>query len=70
MWKAAAGHQISVGSANGNDDDDWETDPDFVVSRDPVVRFGARVSDIPHNMIFCHFVSLYPLYGCPIKQTW
>ena len=33
MWKAAAGHQVNVGNANGNDDDDWETDPDFVVSR-------------------------------------
>ena len=28
MWKAAAGHNVQVGNA---DDDDWETDPDFVV---------------------------------------
>ena len=31
MWRAAAGH--SVKATNGDDDDDWETDPDFVVSR-------------------------------------
>ncbi|XP_068231029.1 src substrate cortactin-like isoform X3 [Palaemon carinicauda] len=29
MWKAQAGHQISAAD-NGNDDDDWETDADFV----------------------------------------
>nr|XP_023013740.1 src substrate cortactin [Leptinotarsa decemlineata] len=29
MWKAAAGHQINVSSQN-TDDDEWETDPDFV----------------------------------------
>ncbi|XP_066987301.1 src substrate cortactin isoform X4 [Macrobrachium rosenbergii] len=29
MWKAQAGHQISA-TDNGNDDDDWETDADFV----------------------------------------
>ena len=40
MWKAAAGHQVNVGNANGKDDDDWETDPDFVVSRDPFVELG------------------------------
>ncbi len=32
MWKATAGHQVSVEAANSNDDD-WETDPDFVVSK-------------------------------------
>ncbi len=31
MWKASAGHQVKIEDANGNDDD-WETDPDFVVS--------------------------------------
>lgn len=31
MWKATAGHQINTnGSNNGQEDDDWETDPDFV----------------------------------------
>lgn len=30
MWKAAAGHKISSKAAK--DDDDWETDPNFVVS--------------------------------------
>ena len=29
MWKAQAGHQI-IDTNNGNDDDDWETDADFV----------------------------------------
>ena len=29
MWKASVGHQLST--ENGADDDDWETDPDFVV---------------------------------------
>ncbi|VEN63310.1 unnamed protein product [Callosobruchus maculatus] len=29
MWKAAAGHQVQVDVGN-NDDDDWETDPDFI----------------------------------------
>ncbi len=32
MWKAAAGHNVDASSANGAGDDDWETDPDFVVS--------------------------------------
>ena len=31
MWKASAGHSVAVTA--GGDDDDWETDPDFVVSR-------------------------------------
>ena len=60
MWKAAAGHQVNVGNANGNDDDDWETDPDFVVSRPCCRNFrGAQVSDIPQIINFCHFVSFY-----------
>ncbi|XP_028139112.1 src substrate cortactin [Diabrotica virgifera virgifera] len=29
MWKAAAGHQINISNDN-NEDDEWETDPDFV----------------------------------------
>lgn len=29
MWKASAGHQINSNDQN-NEDDDWETDPDFV----------------------------------------
>ena len=29
MWKATAGHTISVHQDDGADD--WETDPDFVV---------------------------------------
>ncbi|CAH1968015.1 unnamed protein product [Acanthoscelides obtectus] len=30
MWKAAAGHQVQVDVGNNDDDDDWETDPDFI----------------------------------------
>lgn len=29
MWKASAGYQIQNDTSNDNDDD-WETDPDFV----------------------------------------
>ncbi len=29
MWKASAGHSVSIDTAG--DDDDWETDADFVV---------------------------------------
>lgn len=29
MWKAAAGAQININTQN-NQDDDWETDPDFI----------------------------------------
>jgi hypothetical protein len=29
MWRSAAGHNVQLDNA---DDDDWETDPDFVVS--------------------------------------
>lgn len=28
MWKASAGHNVAL--QNKSDDDDWETDPDFV----------------------------------------
>ena len=28
MWKAVVGHQVDI--SNGNDDDDWETDADYV----------------------------------------
>lgn len=30
MWKASAGHQINSSLQNDENDDDWETDPDFV----------------------------------------
>lgn len=30
MWKSQVGHDVKV-EATANDDDDWETDPDFVV---------------------------------------
>lgn len=32
MWKAAAGHSVKTGKPPVNDDDDdWETEADFVV---------------------------------------
>lgn len=31
MWKAAAGGKIGTGKPPIADEDDWETDPDFVV---------------------------------------
>jgi len=31
MWKAAAGTNIKV-TTQASEDDEWETDPDFVVS--------------------------------------
>ena len=30
MWKATAGHNTTNNEPVNNDDDDWETDPDFV----------------------------------------
>lgn len=30
MWKAAAGQQVDLKNQNTDDDDEWETDPDFV----------------------------------------
>lgn len=30
MWRAQAAQNVNIQSTNG-DDDDWETDPDFVV---------------------------------------
>ena len=30
MWRASAGHNVTASVDNG-DDDDWDTDPDFVV---------------------------------------
>lgn len=41
MWKSQAGKKVNVASANANDDD-WETEADFVVSSKPSgVRFSA-----------------------------
>ena len=31
MWKAAAGYSVKPGAPQNNDDDDWETEADFVV---------------------------------------
>lgn len=32
MWKAAAGRDVKA-TVQANEDDDWETDPDFVVRK-------------------------------------
>jgi len=33
MWKASAGRNVVVKSPADEEDDEWETDPDFVVSK-------------------------------------
>lgn len=41
MWKAAAGYKIDV--SNGNDDDDWETDADYVNQMsEEEQRYGSK----------------------------
>lgn len=41
MWKASAGH--AVPQQNNADDDDWETDPDFVNDvTEEEQRWGAK----------------------------
>ena len=46
MWKASAGQNVNIQS-NG-DDDDWETDPDFVVSTTLIL---TMVFEYPENEI-------------------
>ena len=46
MWKASAGQNVNIQS-NG-DDDDWETDPDFVVSTTLIL---TMVFEYPQNEI-------------------
>ncbi|XP_042225696.1 src substrate cortactin-like isoform X9 [Homarus americanus] len=42
MWKAQAGHQITA-CDNGNDDDDWETDADYVNNMtEEEQRYGTK----------------------------
>ena len=41
MWKSIAGHKIEIN--NGNDDDDWETDADYVNQMsEEEQRFGYK----------------------------
>lgn len=41
MWKASAGHNVAL--QNKADDDDWETDPDFVNDvTEEEQRWGAK----------------------------
>ena len=39
MWRAGVDTKMNVGSAG--DDDDWETDPDFVVGAEPRVTSSS-----------------------------
>lgn len=44
MWKATAGHQIQA--TNSAEDDDWETDPDFVNDvSEQEQRWGSKTVD-------------------------
>lgn len=44
MWKASAGHQIQA--TNTAEDDDWETDPDFVNDvSEQEQRWGSKTID-------------------------
>lgn len=54
MWKAAAGHSLSVNVDEGNDD--WETDPDFEVKKDRLSRFFSvwNKSETPSFRIITH----------------
>ncbi|XP_017074723.1 hematopoietic lineage cell-specific protein [Drosophila eugracilis] len=46
MWKATAGHQIQATSATTAEDDDWETDPDFVNDvSEQEQRWGSKTID-------------------------
>ncbi|XP_017119235.1 hematopoietic lineage cell-specific protein [Drosophila elegans] len=46
MWKASAGHQIQASSAASAEDDDWETDPDFVNDvSEQEQRWGSKTID-------------------------
>ena len=42
MWKAQAGHTVQAN--NGDDDDDWETDADFVVISFVISSLSQRFS--------------------------
>ncbi|NXC20489.1 SRC8 protein, partial [Corythaeola cristata] len=67
MWKATAGHTISVNQDDGADD--WETDPDFVNDvSEKEQRWGAKtVKGSGHqehiNLRYCKFNS------CIMKRT-
>lgn len=39
MWRAGVDTKMNIGSAG--DDDDWETDPDFVVGAEPRVTSSS-----------------------------
>lgn len=45
MWKASAGHTVSNLPAQSNDDD-WETDPDFINDvTEQEQRWGSKTVD-------------------------
>ncbi|KAH8384162.1 hypothetical protein KR009_012322 [Drosophila setifemur] len=46
MWKASAGHQIQANSSAVAEDDDWETDPDFINDvSEQEQRWGSKTID-------------------------
>ena len=56
MWKSQAGHSVNV--QQNQDDDDWETDPDFVVRHECRLCLLVQSLFIPSliNSIFYEFV--------------
>lgn len=46
MWKASAGHAVSITQDDGGADD-WETDPDFVVGVTPALPSWAFATEVP-----------------------
>ena len=59
MWKAAAGYNVQQ---DNNDDDDWETDADFVVSFWKLfwrafLRRHPKAVDVSFELEFKPFVS-------------
>ena len=53
MWRASAGHNVTASVDNG-DDDDWDTDPDFVVRYLVFLSLSAQ-SILVHNVLVALF---------------
>lgn len=63
MWKASAGHNVAL--QNKADDDDWETDPDFVNDvTEEEQRWGAKtIAGSGRTAGAIEYVSLFPFYS-------
>lgn len=63
MWKAAAGYSVKPGAPQNNDDDDWETEADFVVCTSNILlqrRVCLYQTDMHgpnHSNKYCHYVK-------------